>query len=85
MKTDTQLVIIRVKFAIHVQYMYTAMAHKLHVKIIVLPYMGKFWQTIQVKPIGEEKFGKGATVSAYPKYIFGVFVNIGEENFGMIC
>ena len=42
--------------------------------------MGNIWQTVQVKAIGKEKFGKQATVSAYTKYIFGVFVNIGEEN-----
>ena len=54
----------------------------------VCAYMRKFWlgktwvklgQTIQVKAIGKEKF---ATVSAYSKYIFGVSVNIGGENFG---
>ena len=43
---------------------------------------GKFWQAIQVKAIGKEKFGEWATVSAYAKYIFSVSVNIGEENFG---
>ena len=48
MKTDTdtlyqkiQLVIIHVKFAIHVQDMYIIMTNKLHVKIVVLPYTGK--------------------------------------------
>ena len=34
--------------------------------------------TVKVKAIDEEKFGKLATVSAYAKYIFGVFVNIGD-------
>ena len=40
----------------------------------------KFWRTIQVKAIDEENFGEQALVSAYAKYIF---VNIGEENFGV--
>ena len=44
--------------------------------------MGNIWQTVQVKAIGKEKFGEQATVSVYAKYIFGVSVNIGEENFG---
>ena len=43
---------------------------------------GKFWRTIQVIAIGEEKFGEYATVSAYAIYVFCVSVNIGEENFG---
>ena len=34
--------------------------------IVTLPYMRKFWQTTQVKAIGEEKLGKLATVSALP-------------------
>ena len=42
----------------------------------------KFWRTVQVKAIGEEKFGNSATVSSYAKYTFGVSVNIGKENFG---
>ena len=37
---------------------------------------------MQVKAIGKEKFGEYATVSTYAKYVFGVSVNIGEENFG---
>ena len=44
--------------------------------------VGKFWQTIQVKAIGEEKFDESAAASAYAKYIFGISVNIGRENFG---
>ena len=35
--------------------------------------------------VGEEKFGEWAPVSAYTKYIFGVSVNIGRENFGKYC
>ena len=31
---------------------------------------GKFWRTMQVKAIGEEKFGEKATVSAYATYVF---------------
>ena len=42
---------------------------------------GKFWQTVQVKTIGEEKFGE-KLVSAYDKYIFSVSVNTGGENCG---
>ena len=44
----------------------------------------KFWQVIhvQVKAIGEEKFGESAPVSVHAKYIFGLTVNIGGENFG---
>ena len=37
---------------------------------------------MQVKAIGEEKFGEYATVIAYAIHVFRVFVNIGEENFG---
>ena len=51
-------------------------------------WQGKFWQTIQVKAIGKEKFGEQATVSAYVIYVLHVSVNIGKENFGewlMIC
>ena len=44
--------------------------------------MEKIWWTIQVKAIGEEKFGEYATVSAYAKNIFSVFVNSGKGNFG---
>ena len=36
---------------------------------------------MQVKAIGEEKIGEGATVSAYPKYIFSVSMNIDEPIF----
>ena len=43
---------------------------------------GIFWQTMQVKAIGKEKFGEKTTVSAYAIYIFCVSVNIGGENFG---
>ena len=35
---------------------------------------------MQVKAIGEEKFGEYATVSADAICIFRVSVNIGEEN-----
>ena len=38
---------------------------------------------MQVKAIGEEKFG--ATVSAYAIYVFCVSVNIGKENWLTIC
>ena len=48
----------------------------------MVPYTGKFWRTIQVKAIGKENFGEDAKVSAYAKYIFTVYVNIGRENFG---
>ena len=44
--------------------------------------MENIWQALQVKTIGKENFGELATVSAYTKYIFGVPMNIGEENFG---
>ena len=47
-----------------------------------------FWQTMQVKANGDEKFGEQATVSAYAIYVVHVSVNIGEEDFGewlMIC
>ena len=37
---------------------------------------------MQVKAIGEENFGKQATVSAYGIYVFRVSVNIGKKNFG---
>ena len=43
------------------------------------------WEKILVnQAVGEEKFGKLATVSAYVnwQYIFGVSVNIVKENFG---
>ena len=42
---------------------------------------------MQVKAIDEENFDK-KQVSAYAIYIFHVYVNIGEENFGewlIIC
>ena len=45
-------------------------------------WQGKFWRTIQVKAIGEENCGEKATVSAYAKYVFRVFVNIDKKNFG---
>ena len=44
--------------------------------------MGKFWQPIQVKAIGEEKFGEQAKISAYAKSVFDVSVDNGEEYFG---
>ena len=37
---------------------------------------------MQVKAIGEEKFGEQATVSAYAIYLIRVSVTIGKENFG---
>ena len=37
---------------------------------------------MQVKAIGEKKFGEKATVSAYAIYVFHTSVNIGEEKFG---
>ena len=37
---------------------------------------------MHVKAIGEEKYSEQATVSACGIYIFRVFVNFGEENFG---
>ena len=44
---------------------------------------GTFWRTIQVKAIGEKNLAnKLKSVNTYAKYIFGVSVNIGEENFG---
>ena len=43
--------------------------------------MGKFWRTIQVKAIDRENLAN-KLVSAYAKCIFGVSMNIGEENFG---
>ena len=48
----------------------------------MLPYMGNIWQgeILQVKPIGKENLAN-KLVSAYAKYIFGVPVNISEENF----
>ena len=53
----------------------------------MIPYMGniwqvKFWQNMQVKAIGEQKFGERATVSAYVIYVFSVSMNVGEEYFG---
>ena len=59
----------------------------------MLPYTGNiwpgnFWQTTQVKAIGEEKFGKKLQsvhmpniFSMYAKYIFNVSANIGKENY----
>ena len=41
-----------------------------------------FWQTIQVKVIGEEKFDEYGKVSKYAKYSFAIFVNTGKENLG---
>ena len=42
-----------------------------------------FWQTIQVKAIGKEKFGEQATISAYAEQLhFLVYLCTGEENFG---
>ena len=40
-------------------------------------WQGKFWQTMLVKAIGEEKFGEQATVSTHCIYVFRVSVNIG--------
>ena len=45
-------------------------------------WQGKFWQTMQVKAIGKEKFGEQATVSVYAIYVFCISVNIGKENLG---
>ena len=47
-----------------------------------VPYTGKFWQTIQIRDIGEEKFGEEATVTtAYGKYIFHVFCEHQQRKF----
>ena len=45
---------------------------------------GKYLANPTGKTIGKENFGELATVSAYilNTLIFGVSVNIGEENFG---
>ena len=42
---------------------------------------GKVWQTIQVKLL-ERKNLANKQQSVYAKYIFGVSVNIGGQNFG---
>ena len=44
--------------------------------------MGNFWQTIQVKVIGEEKFDEYGKVSKHANYSFAIFVNAGKENLG---
>ena len=44
------------------------------------PY--RYIKAIGEQKIGEQKIGEYTTVSTYAKYIFSVFENIGEENFG---
>ena len=44
-------------------------------------YMAKFWQTIQVKTIGEENLANKLQ-SVYMPNTFSVYLNIGKENFG---
>ena len=44
--------------------------------------MGKFWQAIEVKAIGEKKFGKEATVSTCMPNTFSVYLNIGKDDVG---
>ena len=44
--------------------------------------MGNIWRGKSLaNHIGKRNFGEKATVSANAKYIFGVSVNIDEENF----
>ena len=42
---------------------------------------GKFWRTMQVTTIGEEKFGEKLQSVHISLYVFRVSVNIGKENF----
>ena len=44
-------------------------------------YTGKFWPTIQVKAIGEEKF-VNKLQSVHMPNTFPVYLNIGSKNFG---
>ena len=44
--------------------------------------MGKFWQTLHIKIISKENFGKYSKVIKYTKYSFAISVNIDEENLG---
>ena len=44
-------------------------------------YMGKFWQTTQVKTIGKENLANKLQ-SVHMPNTFSVYLNIGKENFG---